>query len=436
MNRRKILQFCSLLIMLLILPSCSKSNVTSPSGNQNASDSEDTDSNTDSDPAIPDDESILPDTNTEDNAPTGIVSTSEDNETVTPSGSTPLGTPSPIRDISSSELVKEIHIGWNLGNTLDAVGGTGISSETSWGNPKTTKAMIDTMKEAGFNTLRVPTTWESHLGPAPDYTIDTAWLDRVQEVVDYGIDNEMFVILNLHHEEWYSPTYDNEETAITILTKVWAQIADRFQNYDEHLIFEGLNEPRQKGTANEWNGGDKEGWEVLNHFNEAFVETIRKAGGNNPLRHLMIPPYAASASTKAWDSFIIPKDDKIIVSIHAYSPYDFALNTSGTSKWSADSSSDTKEITELLDNIDNYFISKGQPVIIGEFGAVNKDNLKERSQWADFFVKSAKGKGIPCIWWDNGSITGSGELFGLLDRNTLTFPFQEIIDSLITGVNN
>lgn len=343
-------------------------------------------------------------------------------------------TPSPMRNIPSTELVKEIRIGWNLGNTLDATGGSGLSSETSWGNPKTDKAMIDAIKQGGFNTLRVPTTWEQHLGPAPDYTIDPAWLNRVQEVVNYGIDNDMFVILNLHHEEWHFPSYANEWTATNVLTKVWAQIAERFKNYDEHLIFEGLNEPRKKGTPNEWNGGDREGQEVVNRFNAAFVNTVRSSGGNNPLRHLMIPTYAASSSTAAWDNFTIPSDDKIIVSVHAYTPYDFTLNINGTSQWSPNSSADTGAINYLMDSLNQYFISKGHPVILGEFGAMNKNNLSQRTDWAYYYVKAAKAKGIPCIWWDNGAVSGSGELFGLLDRRSYRFYYPEIVDALMRGI--
>ncbi len=347
---------------------------------------------------------------------------------------TKASSPSSIRNISSTELVKEIRIGWNLGNTLDATGGFGLSSETSWGNPKTNKAMIDKIKAGGFNALRVPTTWEKHLGPAPDYIIDPAWLNRVVEVVDYGINNRMFVILNLHHEEWHFPSFANEAAATRILTKVWTQIGKRFKNYDEHLIFEGLNEPRQKGTADEWNGGNKEGQEVVNRFNAAFVKAIRSSGGNNPLRHLMIPPYAAAASSNAWDNFVIPKDHKIIVSIHAYTPYDFALNTSGTPEWRLDNREDTGAITYLMDNIQRYFISKGHPVIIGEFGAMNKNNLKQRTDWANFYVKSAKAKGIPCIWWDNGVINGDGELFGLLDRINYTFYYPELVNAMMKGI--
>jgi endoglucanase len=339
-----------------------------------------------------------------------------------------------IRDISSIDLVKEIKNGWNLGNTMDATGGDGVNSEASWGNPVTKKKMIDSIKAAGFNTLRIPTTWEKHLGPAPDYTIDAAWLDRVQEIVDYAMENEMFAILNMHHEEWHFPSYDNEEAAIDILTKVWKQIADRFENYDEHLIFEGLNEPRQKGTSFEWNGGNEEGWEVINHFNAAFVETIRNAGVNNPQRHLMIPPYAATSNTKAWSSFTVPEDDKIIVSIHAYTPYNFALNKTGTSEWSVTNANDTREIDSLMNSIDQRFISKGIPVIIGEFGAMEKSNLESRVAWAKYYITKGAEKGIPCIWWDNGAFTGNGELFGLLDRRALAWKSPEVVDALMRGL--
>lgn len=339
-----------------------------------------------------------------------------------------------IRDISSKELVKEIKIGWNLGNTMDATGGTGIMSETSWGNPVTTKEMIDTVKNAGFNTVRVPVTWEKHLGPAPEYTIDKAWLDRVQDIVDYGIDNNMFVIINLHHEDWHFPSYQNLNKAITELAAVWKQIAKRFEDYDEHLIFEGLNEPRMKDTEYEWNGGTEESRDVVNKLSAEFIHIIRKSGGNNAKRHLMIPPYAASSDPKTWKQFKIPKDNKVIVSIHAYIPYNFALNSSGTSSWSTDNSNDTREIDYLMNNIYNYFISKGVPVIIGEFGARDKNNRKDRTVWAEYYVKKASEKEIPCIWWDNGAFSGTGENFGLLNRRNLKWQYPEILNALMQGL--
>jgi endoglucanase len=339
-----------------------------------------------------------------------------------------------MSDISSIDLVKEIKIGWNLGNTMDATGGSGVTSEISWGNPITTKELIDAVKAAGFNTLRIPTTWQNHLGPAPDYTINKAWLDHIQLIVDYAMANDMYVIINAHHEDWYFPSYDNLDVAKDELNKVWLQIADRFENYDEHLIFEGMNEPRQKGTPNEWNGGNAEGWDCVNQLNQVFVDTIRNAGGNNPLRHLMVMPYAASSAGNAWSGFTVPEDDKVIVSIHAYTPYNFALNKTGTDTWSSSNASDTRDIDSLMNNINNQFISKGIPVILGEFGAMNKENLDSRVDWAKYYISKAAEKGIPCIWWDNGAFVGSGENFGLINRYDLTWKYPEIVDAMMNGL--
>ena len=339
--------------------------------------------------------------------------------------------PLSIRDISSTELIKELKIGWNLGNTLDAVGGALLNSEMSWGNPSTKEEMFIAVKEAGFNIIRIPVSWESHLGPEPDYIIHKAWLDRVNEVVDYAIDNELYVILNLHHEEWHFPSYDNLDKSEAILIKVWTQIADRFKDYDEHLIFEGMNEPRMKNTPQEWTGGNPEAWDVINQLNHSFIETIRNSSGNNKLRHLMIPPYAASSDPKTWKDLIVPEDDKVIVSIHAYTPYNFALNIKGTAKWSPESANDTRDIDSLMDNLYNSFVSKGQPVILGEFGAIDKDNLEDRVLWSEYYIKKSKEIGVPCIWWDNGAFIGNGELFGLLDRRKGEWQHPEIIEALM-----
>ncbi len=340
-----------------------------------------------------------------------------------------------MKDMAASELVKEIKIGWNLGNTMDATGGAGIMSEVSWGNPVTAPELITAVKEAGFNTIRIPITWQGHLGPAPDYTINTAWLTRVRQIVDYAMAEELYVIINAHHEDWYIPSYDNAEKAKEQLARVWTQIADHFQNYDEHLIFEGMNEPRLKGTSSEWNGGNEEGWDVVNQLNQVFVDAVRGTGGNNSLRHLMVTPYAASSSERAWSGFVIPEDDKVIVSIHAYTPYSFALQIQGTASWSSAKVSDTSEIDSLMNNIYNEFIAGGIPVIIGEFGAMNKnDNEDARADWAEYYVSRAAEKGIPCIWWDNGAFLGGGELFGLINRFTLTWQFPGIVDALMRGI--
>ncbi|MEN8906485.1 MAG: cellulase family glycosylhydrolase [Clostridiales bacterium] len=338
------------------------------------------------------------------------------------------GTKGTMRDISSLELTKEMKVGWNLGNTLDAFGG-----ETNWGNPKTTKAMIDEIKSKGFNTLRIPITWKEHVSSAPDYTIDEEWMDRVQEVVDYGIDNNMYVIINTHHEsEWLIPTYDKETQVKEKLTKIWAQIAERFKNYSDYLVFEIMNEPRVEGSDNEWTGGTSECREVINHLNLAAVNIIRDNGGNNALRHIMIPSHAASTTSSAVNDIVIPNNDsRIIVSLHMYSPYYFSMVIDETAVWGSDS--DKSSLKSEFETIYNKFIKNGRAVVLGEFGSINKDNLSARITHASFYAKSAREIGIPVIWWDNG-IPGDGtekESYAIFNRNELTWYFPEIANALI-----
>ena len=297
--------------------------------------------------------------------------------------------------------------------------------------------MIDEIKKAGFNVLRVPTTWDWSTGDAPDYKISDEWLARVKEVVDYGMENDMYVILNIHHETWHYPTEDNYEAASDRLKKVWTQIGNYFENYDEHLIFEGLNEPRVIGSGEEWTGGSDATREVVNKLDADFVSTIRSLGGNNKLRHLMIPGYAASSSEVALKALKIPEnDDKLIVSVHAYIPYNFALaDSKKANKWIACKGGFTTDIDNLADLLKTLFTDKGQAVIIGEFGARSKDNDKYRAEWAKYYVTKMNTIGVPCVWWDNGAFTGSGELFGLFDRRNLEWRYPLVKDALISAAN-
>ena len=326
------------------------------------------------------------------------------------------------------ELYKDITIGWNLGNSLDATG-WGAGSETSWGNPVTTKALILKVKEAGFDAVRIPTTWYNHVDS--DFNIDESWLDRVQEVVDYAYDEGMYVILNSHHENWNEPYESNLKAASNKMKKLWTQIANRFEKYGERLIFEGMNEPRWTNTQYEWNGGNAEGWRIVNELNKVFVKAVRATGGNNRYRALMVPTYAASAS--ALDGFTVPTDDSIIVSIHAYSPYNFAMNANGTTTFDADNAdwNNTGELVWLANKLYDDFISKGVGVIIGECGTVNKNNLSARLNWAGYFPKVFGEKGIPIFLWDNNAYGSGAETFGMLHRNTLTWEYPDYIKKLV-----
>ncbi len=335
-------------------------------------------------------------------------------------------------EITAMELTSDIKIGWNLGNTLDATGGSGLSQETSWGNPKTTPELMQAVKDAGFNAVRIPTTWERQMDE--NSVISEEWLSRVQEVVDYAYDMDMYVILNMHHEDWYIPYADDEEEISVKMKTCWTQIAERFKGYDERLVFEGMNEPRWKNTDFEWNGGNDEGREVVNHLNQVFVDAVRSTGGNNQYRFLMVCPYAANSGESALSALKIPDDDRLIVSVHAYIPYGFALANPGSDKWLASKVSCTQEIDTLAEVLDRLFISKGQAVIIGECGAMNRDNEEYRAQWAEYYFGKFREIDIPCFWWDNGAFI-SGETFGLFDRRTNEVKYPMLLEAMMRGAS-
>lgn len=337
---------------------------------------------------------------------------------------------------SSAQIVKEMKVGWNLGNSLDALGGAGLTSETAWGNPKTTEKMILDIKKMGFNTVRIPVSWGQHADSKGN--VDSKWMARVKEVVDYAYNNGMYVILNSHHDNAY---YDiggcvlNDDVYAASKSKmanVWKQIANTFKDYDERLVFETLNEPRTEGSAKEWSGGTAQEREIVYGLNEAIVKSIRSTGGNNKYRHIMVPSYAATASTNILRGMKLPDDDRIIVSVHAYTPYFFAMAENGSSEFS---DSDKRELDRLFADLNSIFVSKGTPVVIGEFGATNKKNLIDRCDWADYYVRGAKKYGIACVVWDNNSNKeySGAECFGLYDRGAGEWSFPEVAESMVSA---
>ncbi|MDE6763288.1 MAG: cellulase family glycosylhydrolase, partial [Oscillospiraceae bacterium] len=251
---------------------------------------------------------------------------------------------------SANELTAKMGVGWNLGNTLDSIGdwiSGDLEHETAWGNVKTTKTMIDAVKKAGFKTVRIPVSWGEHMDS--NGKVSSAWMDRVQEVVDYAYDNGMYVILNCHHDNsWIKLTEKDEKTVSQKYKYLWQQIAERFKDYDERLIFEGLNEPRTEGSAREWSGGTSAEHKILNNYYKVFVSAVRGKGGYNKTRFLMVAPYAASSSYSAMAALEIPDDDRIIVSVHSYSPYSIALDTNSKDKTFTDSGK--REIDNVFSN--------------------------------------------------------------------------------------
>lgn len=362
--------------------------------------------------------------------------------TVTPEG--PTDGPSPteadlptMKDVSAVDMVKELGIGWNLGNSFDA-SGNGLAAETAWGNPKTTKELIKAIKDGGFNLIRIPITWSKHYAPAPEYKIDEKWMNRVKEVVDYAVELDMYVIINTHHEQstWmFLKDYQYEKTSAQ-LKAMWTQIATVFKDYNEKVMFEGFNEPRTVGASYEWNGGNKAEREVVNKLAKDFYDAVRSTGGNNTIRNLIIQTYGGSTNTNAMSEWRSPNpDDKhIIASVHAYTPYDFALNVNGGNHFSSSEKNSTNDIDWLATVIKQYFLDKGIPVILGECGSVNKENLTDRIDHISYFVKKLNSIGVPCIWWDNGNVNGSGERFGIIDRKTYEWVYPELRDAMVNAI--
>lgn len=356
-----------------------------------------------------------------------------------------------VPDTEAFHFVKDMKIGWNLGNTFDAYTDTPwfsdeLGYESAWNGVVTTKEMIMTVKEAGFNTIRIPVSWHDHVS-GDDFTISEIWLNRVQEVVDYAYNEGMYVILNTHHdidEDYYYPDSAHFEKSNKYIEKIWTQLAKRFAQYDEHLIFESMNEPRLVGSNYEWwldenDESCKDSVKTINLLNQTFVNTVRNGEGNNNSRYLMIPGYDASAQGALVNGFELPKDkveDKLIVSVHAYTPYNFALqgmNESGSiSNFSSDNPNSVNEINYFMDQLYNTYINNGIPVVIGEFGARDKNgNTQDRIDFATYYIAYAKSCGMTCLWWDNNAFIGDGENFGLLDRKTVTWKYPEIVEALM-----
>ena len=358
-----------------------------------------------------------------------------------------------FNECKALDITRDMTTGWNLGNTFDATGGgRDNDSETSWGQPYTTKEMIDGLAASGIRTIRIPVSWSHHIADSK-YTISTDWMKRVKEVVDWAIEDGLYVIINIHHDNYpkntrmpplsgFYPTDENFENSANFVCNIWAQIALAFNNgYDEHLIFEVLNEPRLCGTGEEWwynasSSNSINAMKNLNKLNQAILDVIRASGGNNKKRLVAFPSLQASPDSALASTFKMPKDydgskDRLIVSVHMYTPYKFAMESPGIIHYTE---AVKKEFTSMFKKLNDNFIAKGYAVYIGEYGATNKNNLEDRVAWFHDFIKESRAYGIPCILWDNGvwDVKGTdfSEHYGYYNRNTQTWYFPEILDAI------
>ena len=349
-----------------------------------------------------------------------------------------------IPDSEAMAFLRGMGAGWNLGNTMDAVDdscvGSDLDIERCWCGSMTTKDMFASVRERGFGTVRIPVSWHNHVNEA--LVINAPWLERVQQLVDWALECDLRVIVNIHHDDRLDCIYPDEErleSSLRYVTAIWSQVAARFAAYDERLLFEAMNEPRLVGTNFEWaftphSARCREAAECLNRLNQAFVDTVRAAGGENASRYLMVPGYCAAPANTDPSFFRLPEDtaeNRLIVSTHSYIPYAFALDKDGVDAFDAGRPSDTREIDSTMDLLYERFIRRGVPVVMGECGARDKGNLQSRVNWAAYYAASASARGIPCLWWDNAAFATSGENFGLLDRRAMEWPFPEIVEALL-----
>lgn len=361
-------------------------------------------------------------------------------------------------ELDQTAITAAMGMGWNLGNQLEASSNK-VPNETTWGNPTITENLIKAVKAQGFNTIRIPVSYLSKIGEAPDYTIDSAWLDRVQEVVDYVVGNDMYAVMNIHGDGYYTVdgswllcVDDNQDEIKAKYEAVWKQIADRFKDYDEHLIFESMNEE----SDNTYGKPNKDGYANINEYNRIFVDTVRGTGSNNTKRWLLLPGWNTNIEYTVGNyGFVIPEDKlcesdgkRIMISVHYYDPYNFTIDENSSSaktQWG-------KYATENFDNwgqedhvdsqmqmLHDTFIAEGYPVIIGEMGVQDKTHLSEsfneyRRYWLEYVVKSAKANGCIPVYWDNGWNGKNG--FGLFDRTSCTVTQQSLIDAMIRAINS
>lgn len=330
-------------------------------------------------------------------------------------------------------------VGWNLGNHFDAYSDE-LSGETVWGNPKATQFTFNRLKNAGFSTVRIPVTWLGHYGEAPDYQIEAAWIDRIAEVVGYAKNAGLNVVINMHHDgadsaHWLDIKNAAKDPAVhqQILEQIsamWRQIAGKFRNEGEYLIFESFNEIHDGawGWGENMNDGGKQ-YQCLNEWNQAFVTSVRSVGGENADRLLAVPAYCTNVDI-AIESFVMPEDsveDRLIMAVHCYDPYDYTLPAT-KSEWGHTAAADMKvagdneaDLERVFVKIHDNFISKGVPVYMGEFGCVNRATEREQQfqqYYFRYYAKLSKMYGVPCMVWDNGAKGAGNEKHAFFDHGT------------------
>lgn len=350
---------------------------------------------------------------------------------------TEKGNPLLFRQLTSDQIVDEMGAGWNLGNTMDGHDSSWKPSETSWQSTVTTKKLIQAVHDLGFNTIRIPVTWGTMIDDSKDYTINDGWISRVQDIVDYAVSQDMYVIINIHHDGvgdqggWLDTGADNIDAVYEKFEHVWRNIAERFKDYDEHLIFEDMNEVGYFDYFTDI--------KTVMNFNQIFVNVVRSTGSNNSQRWLSVPPRYTNIdiATNTYYGFDVPSDtvkNRIFVSVHDYlNDFGLTQNTKST-KFSTET---TPVLADKYQQLVDRFTSKGIPVILGEYGAVNKNNTAERAYYYEVMSKVCRKDGIVACAWDNSyydSTRSPDYGFALVDRVTGKNLFPDIVNAIMRGV--
>ena len=358
---------------------------------------------------------------------------------------------------TAMDFSKELKIGWNVGNSLDSIiekgefvpGTAGLAAETA-GNVMITENLIKAVKDADFNTIRVPVTWTNHTDPDNNYQIDEMWMNRVEEVVQYCTANGLYVLLNVHHDgnddpkdsnSWLSPEPSDAAAMKERYQRIWEQIADRFKDYSNLLLFESMNEFHHGYSTTP----PASYYQIQNELHQIFVNTVRKSGGNNANRYLIIPGYNTNIENTI-DGLELPTDsckDHLMVEVHYYDPFNFAGDDHTIEQWGTDFSSADKSLSsgraqekyliEQLEKMKSNYIDKKIPVVIGEFGATERkdpNNEKYRIYYLQYMVKYCTEYGLIPIYWDNGYD------FRLFNRNTYEVVYPNVVDDMLAAMKS
>ncbi|MDN4503456.1 cellulase family glycosylhydrolase [Alteromonadaceae bacterium BrNp21-10] len=343
-----------------------------------------------------------------------------------------------MRELASTEFTALMGVGFNIGNSLEAVGG-----ETAWGNPMISEALIDAIKAAGFKSIRLPVAW-SQFSDETNFVIKNEWMDRVEQVVSYAISQDLIVMMNIHWDGgWMQPTAGEKDYVNHRLDIMWRQIAIRFRDYDDRLLFAGTNEVMVEG---DYGTPTEEYYSAQNSFNQTFVTTVRKTGGRNAYRQLIVQGFNTNIDHTI-NYAVVPTDvinNRLMMEVHFYDPYNFTLNAnSNLTQWGANATDGSKAeswaneayIDSQFLAMRSHFHDQGVGLILGEYGAISRtedpDHEAYRLDWNRYVTKAAVDMNMVPFYWDNGDSGNHG--FALFNRATAAQIAPDLIQAIVAA---